>query len=163
MVFNPKSPRTSTVEAEGEEGRSPVPGMKPRVSPCSHPLDQFRRDHPFLEKQGQNVGSSSATRSISSFFAHQRPREVTGRFSCLAISRKISREIDSYASPTCWSNVASICLRTYPSLPSSSRPQFGRTESPRVQLETPSFERMWSWTASRPGRTESFHPLDSSK
>ena len=26
------------------------------MSPAPHPFDQFLRDHPFLEKQGQNVG-----------------------------------------------------------------------------------------------------------
>jgi hypothetical protein len=30
--------------------------MKPRVSPFPHPLDQFRRDHPLLAQQGQDVG-----------------------------------------------------------------------------------------------------------
>ena len=30
--------------------------MKSRVSPFPHPLDQFRRDQPHLEQQGQDVG-----------------------------------------------------------------------------------------------------------
>jgi hypothetical protein len=30
--------------------------MKSRVSPVLHPLDQFRRDEPLPEKQGQDVG-----------------------------------------------------------------------------------------------------------
>jgi hypothetical protein len=30
--------------------------MKSGVSPRSHPLDQFRRDHPLLEQQGQDLG-----------------------------------------------------------------------------------------------------------
>jgi hypothetical protein len=30
------------------------------VSPFSHPLDQFRRDHPFLAQQGQDVGLEQA-------------------------------------------------------------------------------------------------------
>jgi len=30
--------------------------MKSRVSPFPHPLDQFRRDEPLPEKQGQDVG-----------------------------------------------------------------------------------------------------------
>jgi len=30
--------------------------MKSRVSPLPHPLDQFRRDHPLLAQQGQDVG-----------------------------------------------------------------------------------------------------------
>ena len=34
--------------------------MKSRVSPFPHPLDQFRRDHPLLEEQGQDVGLEQA-------------------------------------------------------------------------------------------------------
>jgi hypothetical protein len=30
------------------------------MSPRFHPLDQFRRDHPLLEEQGQDVGLEQA-------------------------------------------------------------------------------------------------------
>jgi hypothetical protein len=40
-------------------------GMKSGASPVLHPLDQFRRNHPLLEQEGQDVGLEQAPQDDS--------------------------------------------------------------------------------------------------